>query len=106
MKKINIRRFLLVSLLVLTVSVLISVVIMPSIAFATGPEDGNFGGNGKAWVNDYDEHYSHIINENNRKAWTEHCFAVPGQGGQYANENAAVTPYNGYTFVDPQDYLP
>jgi len=43
MKKINIRRFLLVSLLVLTVSVLVSAVIIPSIAFAVKPT-GNLAG--------------------------------------------------------------
>ncbi|GAH31234.1 unnamed protein product [marine sediment metagenome] len=43
MEKINIRRFLLVSLLVLTVSVLVSAVIMPSIAFAVKPA-GNLAG--------------------------------------------------------------
>lgn len=43
MKKINIRRFLLVSLLALTVSVLVSAVIMPSIAFAAKPA-GNLAG--------------------------------------------------------------
>lgn len=43
MKKINIRRFLLVSLLVLTVSVLVSAVIIPSIAFAVKPA-GNLAG--------------------------------------------------------------
>lgn len=43
MKKINIRRFLLVSLLVLTVSVLVSAVIIPSIAFAAKPA-GNLAG--------------------------------------------------------------
>jgi len=43
MKKINIRRFFLVSLLVLTVSVLVSAVIIPSIAFAVKPA-GNLAG--------------------------------------------------------------
>ena len=43
MKKINIRRFLLVSLLVLTVSILVSAVIIPSIAFAAKPA-GNLAG--------------------------------------------------------------
>jgi len=105
MKKINIRRFLLVSLLVLTVSVFVSAVIMPSIAFATGPETGNFGGNGEAWYNDYVGHYVNNNNPGNRKDWANHRFAVPGQGGANANENAAVIEWGDGTLVDPHDTM-
>jgi len=49
MKKINIRRFLLVSLLVLTVSVLVSAVIIPSIAFAVKPTKNLAGAEKVEW---------------------------------------------------------
>lgn len=101
----NIRRFLLLSLLVIITSVLVSVVIMPSLLFATGPEKGNFGGNGEAWVNDYGDHYVNTNNPDNRKDWTNHRFAVPGQGGAHANENAAVIEWGAGTLVDPHDTM-
>jgi len=74
-------------------------------AFATGPENGNFGGNGEAWDNDYGEHYVNVNNGGNRKDWTNHRFAQPGQGGAHANENAAVMEWGDGSLVDPHDTM-
>jgi len=66
----------------------------------------NFGGNGKAWTNDYNTaSYDHYVNNNNselRFAWFESsvCIAIPGY--TEANVNAVVHPYGTGSFVDPR----
>lgn len=74
--------------------------------FATGPVNGNFGGNGNGvWVNDYANHYVNTKNPANRKDWDNHRFAVPGQGGHHASDNAAVIGWGDGSLVDPQQTL-
>ena len=70
--------------------------------FATGPGE-NFGGDSEVWFNDFEGHYVNVNNPENRKDWTNHRFAVPGQGGANADENAAVIEWGDGTLVDPLD---
>lgn len=53
----------------------------------------NFGGNGNAWTNDYGMHYVNNNNPDLRFDWDNHRMATPGNGGQNADENAAVIPW-------------
>ncbi len=78
--------------------------VVPAV-FATGPTGGNFGGNGDAWVNDYGDHYVNQNNPGNRKDWTNHRFAQPGQGGAHASDSAAVIEWGDGTLVDPHGTL-
>lgn len=75
---------------------------IPLFASASFPE--NFGGNGEAWYNDFNEHYVNTNNSHVRKDWQNHLFAMPARpAGENANENAAVLAHpNGEdTLVDP-----
>ena len=74
-----------------------------SVTLAAAPK--NFGGNGKAWTNDYGNHYVNNNNPDLRMDWTNHRFAVPGQAYSNANENAAVMDNGGYSLVDPHDTM-
>lgn len=78
-------------------------------AHATGPTNGNFGGNGEAFFNTelpgFDHHYTNAKNPDVRMDWDNHRMAVPGKGGHHANENAAVQAHGDQTLVDPQDTL-
>lgn len=82
-----------------------ALVLFSAPAFATGPVEGNFGGNGKAWTEDYSMHYVNNNNPANRKDWANHRFAQPGQGGAHANEHSAVQAHGDGTLVDPQSTL-
>lgn len=89
----------------LTAFALAIVFALPAAVSATGPTNGNFGGNGGAFVNDYDDHYVNANNPEVRFDWENHRMAVPGKAYMHANENAAVMDNGGYTLVDPHDTL-
>ena len=74
-----------------------------SVTAASAALPENFGGNGDAWVNDFGQHYVNSKNPHVRKDWTNHLFAVPGQGGWNSNENSAILAHpNGIdNLVDP-----
>ena len=74
-------------------------------AFATGPENGNFGGNGNTWTNDYGMHYVNNNNPDVRFDWDNHRFAVPGMGGMHADENSAVMAWGEGSLIDPHDTM-
>jgi len=76
-----------------------------SSVFATGPENGNFGGSGNAWTNDYGMHYVNNNNPDVRFDWENHRFAVPGMGGMHADENSAVMGWGEGSLVDPHDTM-
>jgi hypothetical protein len=51
-------------------------------------------------------HYVNNNNPANRKDWANHRFAVPGQGGHYANDHAAIMAWGDGSLVDPHDTMP
>ena len=61
----------------------------------------DFGGNGIAWENDYGQYYVNTNNPDLRIDWNNQYFAVPGEGGQYADENAAVIAWGSGSLVKP-----
>ncbi|MBI2029630.1 hypothetical protein HYT02_04395 [Candidatus Gottesmanbacteria bacterium] len=78
-------------------AVMLSSMIVP--AFAA---PANFGGNGKAWTNDYGNHYVNNNNPDVRMDWDCHRKAVPGNGGVNANPNSAVVDWS-FVDSDPSD---
>lgn len=64
----------------------------------------NFGGQG-VWDNDYGNHYVNTMNPEVRMDWDNQRFAVPGIGGAYAAESAAVMAWGDGTLVDPHGTL-
>ncbi len=58
-----------------------------------------------AFTNDYGMHYVNNNNPDVRFDWENHRMAVPGQGGEHANENAAVMEWGDGSLVDPHDTL-
>jgi len=79
--------------------------VMPVSVAMAAPTD--FGGNGEfsAWSNDYGQHYVNNNNPDLRMDWTNQRFAVPGQGGANANENAAIIPWGDGSLVVPLDTM-
>ena len=74
-----------------------SVLALPVIAASPA----NFSGSGTAWTNDYGQHYVNNNNPEVRMDWANQHFAVPGEGGQHANENAAVIEWGSGSLVKP-----
>ena len=65
-----------------------------------------FGGDGNgAFTNDYANHYVNEQNPDVRFDWDNQRMAVPGDGGSYADENAAVIEWGDGSLVDPRDTL-
>jgi len=77
-----------------------SVLALPVIAATPA----NFGGNGIAWENVMADNADNVNNNNpdlRIMDWDNQWFAVPGEGGLRANENAAIMDNGGYSLVKP-----
>ena len=81
----------------------VSLIMLLAVSVTLAAAPNNFGGNGKAWTNDYGNHYVNDNNPDVRMDWDNHHFAVPGQGGHHANSNAAVKAHGDQTLVEPND---
>lgn len=55
-----------------------------------------------AFSNDGGGHYTNLNNPDVRFDWANQHIAVPGMGGQHANDNAAVVPHGSATLVVPK----
>jgi hypothetical protein len=87
--------------------------ILATIGTAVADPRDNFGGNGGAWVNDFDDHYVNTNNPDLRQDWATGRRAVPGGAAQSQADNPTtedsdhnVISRPESTLVDPHHTLP